>query len=338
VARSLGDWLGLFLASSDLTTWLGPVLALGRYEIILLLIAGPGVVWAVWHGRPFPNLLVYWLTSSLLLILIQRGYVDNLAVLALPGYLLAGCLIGDLTGKTAGWYRWALSGVILLFGFLLYFNIVRYSRLAGSLNDLSAPSYHVFLVIAGLLAVLIGVIVVWNRSESDAKQGAVFGLLAILVFFTWGTTWNLTQFQANDTRERLIGSASDDELPLLVNTIMEVSRQTRNADNDLEILMTIDSPSLRWYLRDFDNLVIDAALPRTISSESLITPMQSTPSLETGYVGADFGYHRPDTEHILSVPAALQWWFFHQSPVTINEERVIFWLRADLAGENFEAE
>jgi hypothetical protein len=102
--------------------------------------------------------------------------------------------------------------------------------------------------------------------------------------------------------------------------------------------MTIDSPSLRWYLRDFDNLVIDAALPRTISSESLITPMQSTPSLETGYVGADFGYYRPDTEHILSVPAALQWWFFHQSPVTINEERVIFWLRADLAGENFEAE
>lgn len=337
VARSLGDWLGLFLAPSDLDTWLGPVLALGRYETALLLIAGPAMVWAVWHGRPFPTLLVYWLTSGLLLILIQRGYMNNLAVLALPGYLLAGRFVGDLTKERGGRYRWALAGAIILAGLFFYFNIVRYSRLAGNLDDPWGNPSNLYLAVAALLFMLVAIFFVWNRSTADAQQGAAYGLLAMMLFFTWGTTWNLTQYQANDTRERLIKEASDDELPLLADTIREVSRQTRNSDKSLEILMTIDSPALRWYLRDFKNLVVDGALPRTIDSEALITSMQSTPSLETGYVGADFGYHRPDTEHLLSVPAALQWWLFRQSPVTINEERAIFWLRADLAGANFEA-
>ena len=335
VARSLGDWLGLFLGSSDLNTWLGPIMALGRYEFILLIIAGPAVVWAVWHGRSFPSLLVYWITSALLLVLIQQGYMENLAVLTLPGYLLVGRFINDLTNHQATIYRWALVGATLLFGLLFYFNLVRYSRLAGNANSLTSPMYHILLFVGGLLLILIAFFVVWNISPADAKAGTAIGLLTILLFFSWGTTWNLNQHQANDTRERFITNASDDELPLLATTIREVSRQTKNADNELEILMTIDSPALRWYLRDFDNLVVDAALPRTINSEALITPMESNPSLETGYVGADFGYHRPDTEHILTVPAALQWWFFHQSAVTVSEDRAIFWLRADLAGEAF---
>ncbi|MFZ0544918.1 MAG: glycosyltransferase family 39 protein [Candidatus Promineifilaceae bacterium] len=335
VAKGLGDWLSLFLASSTLNTWLGPVLALGRYETMLIFIAGPGIIWAVWHGRPFPTLLVYWLTSSLLLLLIQRGYMDNLAVLALPGYLIAGRFVNDLTQKKASWYRWPLAGIVILFGLLSYFNLVRYSRVAGSTNSLVVPSYHLFLLVAGLLVVLIAVFFVWNRSESDAWQGIMMGLVAVLLFFTWGTTWNLTQFYANDTRERLITDASDDELPMLVETIREVSRQTKRGEDDLDILMTIDSPSLQWYLRDFNNLVVDAALPRTVNNEALITSMESAPTLETGYVGADLGYHRPNTEQILSLPSALGWWFFHQSAVSVNEERAVFWLRADLAGEAF---
>jgi hypothetical protein len=335
VARSLGDWLGLFLVPSDLNTWLGPIMALGRYEFILLIIAGPAVVWAVWHGRPFPSLLVYWITSALLLVLIQRGYMENLAVLTLPGYLLVGRFIGSFFQSKATLYRSAMVGVMLIGGLLFYFNLVRYSRLAGNANNLMAPIDHLLLFMAGLLLVLIAFFVIWNISPDDARAGTAVGLLAVLLFYSWGTAWNLTHYQANDTRERFISNASDDDLPLLAATIREVSRQTKNADNNLEILMTIDSPALRWYLRDFDNLVVDGALPRAISSEALITPMENIPSLETGYVGADFGYYRPDTEHILSLPAALQWWFFHQSTVTINEERAIFWLRADLAGEAF---
>ncbi len=335
VARSLGDWLGLFLGASDLNTWLGPIMALGRYEFILLFIAGPALVWAVWHGRPFPSLLVYWITAALLLILVQRGYMENVAVLTLPGYLLVGRFINDLTQNKASVYRWAMSGIMLLFGVLFYFNLVRYIRLAGNSGSLTSPTYQILIFIAGFLLILIAFFVIWNLNRDEAVAGTAVGLLAVLLFFSWGTTWNLTHLQANDTRERFITQASDDELPLLADTIREVSRQTRNADNNLELLMTVDSPALRWYLRDFDNLVIDGALPRTISAEALITPMESSPSLETGYVGTDFGYHRPPTEHILTLPAALQWWFFRQSAVTVSEERAIFWLRADLAGEAF---
>jgi hypothetical protein len=336
VARTFGDWLALFLTSGGLNLWLAPVLALGRYELMMLVIAGPAVVWAIWHGRSFPTLLVYWLTGALLLILLHRGFLDNLAVLALPGTLLAGLFIGSILEARGSWYRWPVAGLFLLFGTLLYFNLVRYSRLAGNSGNLLDPAYHLLLLAAGLVLVIGAVVYVWGRSPAGARQGTLLGLLAILLFYTWGITWRLNQQAANDTRERLVANASDDELPLLAETIRQVSRQTTNSENGLEILMTIDSPALRWYLRDFKNLQVDAALPHSVDSQALITPMESIPSLESGYIGSDFGYNRPQTEHILSLPAALQWWLFYQSPVTISEERAIFWLRADLAGEAFE--
>jgi hypothetical protein len=64
----------------------------------------------------------------------------------------------------------------------------------------------------------------------------------------------------------------------------------------------------------------------------LLTRLEDSPRLESGYIGTDFGHYRPDTIHELDAVQSLQWWLFHDSPLPVNEERLIFWLRADLVG------
>jgi len=95
---------------------------------------------------------------------------------------------------------------------------------------------------------------------------------------------------------------------------------------------TIDNPSLRWHLREMVDFEIVSTLPKTDFSQALITPMSQIPPLTNDYIGMDFSFLRTETSHILEAQQALTWWLFRESPVPINEERVILWLRADLVG------
>jgi hypothetical protein len=149
---------------------------------------------------------------------------------------------------------------------------------------------------------------------------------------SWSTAWWLSNVGANDTRERWIREASDDDLPLLADTMTELSWQIDNSEQDVQILSAVESPALRWYLRDFPNMDLVGALPRTVDSPLIITTANQTDLLFDGYIGADFGHKRLDTPLYLTPREALQWWLFHESPIPVDEERVILWLRADIAG------
>lgn len=329
--RLLADWLTLFVTSADAQTWLSPVMALGRYELVALLMGGVAVIWATWNGRSLPTFLVYWVVGALIMLLLQRGAMANLLVLTVPAYLLVGRFVDDIMASDRSWAKWPVIGLILLAGGLFYFNLVRYARLAVFAES-TTKTYHALLAIIGLVFIVTVLAFVWSWDRQVAKQGAVGGLLLVLVIYMWGTSWWVNQYAANDTRERWVTEAADNDLPYLIRTINQAAEQTTNSTQDLEIISTIDSPLLGWYLRDYKNLELGSALPRTASSQALITRIDEEPNLESNYTGIDYGYLRPDTPHELEANRALQWWLFHDSLLPINEERLIFWLRSDLVG------
>ena len=122
-------------------------------------------------------------------------------------------------------------------------------------------------------------------------------------------------------------------MKLLAQVIQQVSWQVKGSPTDLDIVSSINNPALSWYLRDMSNLQSDSALPPQIGSSALLSGFKHEPQLSSDYLGADFGFERSDTEHSLDSGQLLNWWLFHDSPVRVNEERLIFWLRSDLAGE-----
>jgi hypothetical protein len=157
-------------------------------------------------------------------------------------------------------------------------------------------------------------------------------LLVLLVGFSWSTALWLGKEAANDPREPWVTSASDDDIRLLISTIHQVSWQVKGSQSDLDIYSTIDNPSLDWYLRELRTYEKGSALPLSVTASGLLTGVDLEPQLASEYIGIDLGYSRPEGDYPLNPSQLLAWWLFHEAPTPITEERLIFWLRSDLAG------
>ena len=323
------EWLTLFTFTGDALALITPILALGRYEIIILFFGGIAVIWAALKGKPFPLLLTYWLILTLLLTFLQRGYIFNVLLLAIPGYLLVGTFLGEMIRKPINGYQLLLIGLIVVLGSIVLVNIARYARLL-TVPASTASQYNILLSITLLAIISVAIILTWNWDERAAIQSLTISALIILIIISWGSAWWLSRSGANDSRERWVTQATDDDMPILVNAIDDVSWQLKNSGNDLSVTSTIYSPALEWYLRDLDQLQFVSSIPQDVKSDALLTGLDLEPALEDSYVGSTFSYLRADTTHVLDPGQALRWWLFRQSPISINQENLIFWVRADL--------
>jgi hypothetical protein len=329
-ADLLAEWLGRFQFTSSSYVMTGPFAALLRYEVGLLLIGLPAAVWAVTRDRPFAAFLVYWSLGVLLLILLQPGTMPNVLVLALPGYLLVGRLTNDIFERASSRWWWAFGLAVLFCGGVFYLNLVRYARLAG-LQGVPDPLYHLLIAFLAVIVVLAMTLLIFGWDQAATTKGLLSGFLALLLLFTWGSAWWLSREAANDTRERWISSGTDADIRLLRETLQELSWQASNSAEGVGLTSAIDTPALRWYLRDFGNAVFDSSLPPSTASPVLITPLEYDPAVGSNYVGSEYTFAHPDTVHNLGRIDALRWWFFRQSPIPISEQSLVLWLRADIA-------
>jgi hypothetical protein len=144
----------------------------------------------------------------------------------------------------------------------------------------------------------------------------------------------LSHEAANDPRERWVSlPATDDDVRVLTNTLREVSRQATNSDFDLAIFSTVDTPILRWYLREYDQARLGNTIPANADYDAIITTADQTAlTLSSDYLGTDFGLARVSLQPQPgpAVLDALRWWLFHESNTIVNQEEVILWIRSDL--------
>jgi len=337
-------WLGQFGLVVGATA--DPLLALLRYEPALLLLGLPAVVWALLGDSRTGKQMALWLGLLLALLLLQAGAPQQAAAALTPGALLIGLLAGDLlaaplpAGALAREERrrtWLVVGGLLLLGMTLLVSLARFTRL-GLWSGEQAP----LIGLAVLAFVFAGLVVILALAYENpaARRGAFLGLAALLLYFQWGTGWYLSQQAANDPGQRWVTAGTDDDVPVLVKLLGRVSRQATNADADLDVFSTVDSPVLRWYFRNFDHFTTGATLPVDTAAAVVVTTDDSEPQLPNDYFGADFGLEQHDVatdERLvgqgLAVTAAevLRDWLFHESNAPSEQQRVIVWIRADLA-------
>ena len=326
-------WLRQISFQGELLQWVEPILALGRYELILLLFGAAAILWSTWQGQPFPTFFIYWFTGILLLIFIQRGNLDNVLLLTLPGYLLVGLFFNHIWSIPAPNWRWPLAGLLFLLGLMAYINLNYYSRVAAANADLQTNLIRtIVLIVLGLATIIY----LARFSPMMVAQGVMAGILPLLLLFTWGTTWWLTQQAANDPRERWVREGTDDDIPLLAQLSQELALQATNSQFDLTVYSTVDSPVLRWYMRNFSGYEVGEALPDELTTDLVITAADSDAAAPATYLVSEYGLLRQglgtqEAEYQGDFFATLRWWFFHESPMPINEQKINVWLRTDLA-------
>lgn len=329
-ATQAAEWIGRFGLRSDLSAILSPFLALGRYEVIAVILGSAAIVWGSWRGLPVPLFLVYWFAASVVLILLQQGTMANVVFLVLPAYLLIGVGIDRVFRQNMSPAGWLLSISILALGMVAYVNAARYLRLMTF-----DPTQVNFLLLAFIAVASIGVGVNFVRSldREAALQGALAGLFLLLFAYGWGTAWWLGQDGSNDPRERWVTVGADDDVRLLAQVLSEISWRATGNDHDLEVLAGLESPVLSWYLRDFDRLQVGKTVPSGADQAAIITPEGTEPQLGENYFGADFALLQ--TGAVLpefstgGLGQSLRWWIFHEHPATIEKRRVILWVRND---------
>lgn len=308
-----------------------PFLILLRYEPGLVLLGLLAMGWVTFRNHPVGAFLIYWFAAAALFALLQPTSPANAVLLTVPAALLVG-LFADvqLNGR---WDELSFisiaSGVVLLM--LVFVNLTRFLRVATFQPD---DITNLLIIMLAVLLAASGIFLLASWDVDYVPQASVAALIIVIVFYSWGTAWWLSGEGKHDPRERWVSSATDDDARFLFPLIDELSEQATNSTTDLEIRSSVDTPLLRWYLRDYETVRYVESVPADATDELIITPATTELELSFDYLGSDYGLLRPEVVLVTTETAVtdtLKWWLFQESATPINEERVIVWLRADLA-------
>lgn len=310
-----------------------PLLAFMRYEPFLTVMGLTAVLWAIRSNNQLARQMAGWMSAAFILLLLQPGQMGNAALLTLPAALLVGLMANGLLEKSPNRWGWGWAGGALLLGSLILVNLARFSRTVTAAPQEFGSAWIVLMAVTtGLVTIYF--LLTWEAGTAVA-QGTFLAFLTLAVFYQWGTGWWLSHEAANDPRERWVTQATDDDVRLLVTALQDISRQSGNANAEIDLFSSVDSPVLRWYLRDFEQLQFGQALPLNAQNEAIISPDEATLALGSDYAGADFGLLRdgllpPEIPSQNPGLDLLHWWLFHESSLAANEERVILWWRTNL--------
>ncbi len=273
-------------------------------------------------------LAVWWLTALALVLLnpgremIQVGWA-SLPMLALASRQLAGLLT---FGVRARWTAIAYSLIVVVLMMFAWLNFIAYFQPARP--EISTFIRIVTTVFPVLLLIGAAIVVRWFWSEETAGQGALWGLVAVLALWGFSAAWGGTGLGAAPAGQVWRTGSLIDEVDLLKTTVNDLSTWKNRVPGELELVVEgIDSPALRWALRDYDQVKFVTSTASASSPAMVITPDKPSPELADTYRGQDFVLEVNPTWQ-MSFDEWLQWVAYKTVPV--SKTIVVLWARADL--------
>ncbi|GAB4275634.1 MAG: hypothetical protein Kow0080_25230 [Candidatus Promineifilaceae bacterium] len=335
-ANILAAWLAQFATTPAIGQIADPFMAIIRYDMLLFVLGIPAMIYltvkldenAMWQGA-----LVYWLVAIIVIIALQGSTLANTQAFALVGYWLVGVMVYALWQDRLNSFSFVLAGGFTFLGLAIFVNISRYLRLVTAQPTLLTPLWTAVVLFTLALATLF---YLFTFSETAVYQSLILSLTALFVFFGWGTAWWLGH-NTNDPRERLVTEGTDTDVRLLTTFMDTLSYQVARHSDGMAVLSTVESPVLRWYLRDMAQVTFANGVPFLADTAVLITPssQDSTLPVGTDYIGTPFDLTQscPNGTAVSTQPIidTLKWWFFQEAPPCSEPSGIIVWLRADLA-------
>ena len=273
-------------------------------------------------------LAVWWLAALALALLYSAREVADLGWALLPMLALAARQLATLLTAAVS-FRWtaiaySIIVVVLLtfawLSFIAYFQVDR-------------PEVSNFVkVVSTLFPVLLLVgaafVIRWFWDEETAGQGAMWGLIAALGLWGLSAAWGGTGLGANPEGQVWRRGAWVDEVDLLQTTLNDLSTWKMRVPGELELVVEgIQSPALRWALRDYLQARFVTSTASASTPALLITVDKPSPELADTYRGQDFVLE-VNPKWQLSFKEWLQWTAFKSIPV--EKTIVVLWARADL--------
>ena len=211
---------------------------------------------------------------------------------------------------------------------LLIFIILNITWVLGGFGGLDVP--RSLAVLGGVVVmVIISLLVAYGWGIAVAVRGAFLGLglVALVIMFSLGVSASgLNGKSAPDLwrqNARVTGAA------VLANDLNEFSVWGTGVRNSLSVMVVrFDTPSMRWFLRDYQKTVFVDILAPAASPDVVITDFVYRPELSSSYRGETFAWYTTADWRTMNTLGMLEW-IFHRKAYE-SPTNLIFWVRQDL--------
>ena len=318
-------------------------LALIVYELLAVVLAAIGLVRGFRQQDPLTISLGVWLAVALVIAVIYPSrQVADLVWVLIPLWTLAALEFAHHLNPIQDGV-WETLGMVALTLAILIFALFNFLTIAISSTDMSAVARNVgaiqltngqvygSVVIGSLFLLAASVaLVAYGWSKDVAIQGVTWGLLIGFTFYTLSASLAAANLRTYQTQELWAVSPETHQEKALLRQMNDSSRWDMGVNRGLDVFVGgVDSPALRWALRDW-NVTYSSAPTLSGSPSFVIGPGDnlSTPELASGYRGQEFTWRRyPEWEN--NLPSDwLRWSISHK--VAEKDEKIILWTRSDI--------
>lgn len=284
-------------------------------------------------SKPYPLLLpLYWMLASLLLSLIYPSrQIQDLVWVLVPLWMLAAEGLAEYLLQPKPHLITAVqAGIILLLAALFW------NTLIATTNQLIPQSNLPWqLIQAGILAsmLLLGALttalVALGWSWQISRDGLVWGLTAALLIYSTSALWGAAQLRANEPHELWGQPPGAGQVQLVMQTLHDLSNWHTGLENKIELVSTVDTPSIRWALRDFTAAHFTSEIPTGEMPAVIITRQSAgTPALTAAYRGQDFVWWVHPAWSGPLPDDFIGWLTFRKA--SLGYDYIILWARGDL--------
>lgn len=334
LADTLSAYLHSWVTSSGI-----PVLRLPGavliYQTIVLILAIVCVVrgwFATWEEPRQRQLVVglsVWAAVAFFIPWIYAGrQVGDMAWVLIPLWALAAIEIGRTLslkeGRTTRLIAAGLGLLLCLFAVIAWFNLLSVGRYQANLL-----LYWGVIIGALLLGVLAVFLVMAGWSVKAARMGVVGALCVVLGLQLISNTWGISVLRQNSVQDLWSIPPSTGQVDLLMNTLSDISVWHTGLRDQLKVVVTVDSPALKWALRNDPYASFETFLASTESPPAVITLKGAEePRLLQQYRGEDFVWRLYPGWDGVFPPNFINWLAFRKAP--LGQDQIILWARVDI--------
>ena len=307
------------------------LLGLGIYEFLAILLAAAGLLRGILKRDYLTIMLGAWLLVALVLALAYpaRQLADLVWVLlpliSLAALEFSSYLVPILDGT------WETIGMAVFTSALLVFALLNYFAIALTAMDSTDVQLRWWILFGSIALLLVSLaMVAFGWSFGVAIQGGLWGCLLILFIYTFATSVASAELRTSPTFEMWPTSAFIGQPETLLNQMNDLSRWKMGTKTAMDVTIAgVDSPALRWLLRDWEvtslpDASLGAATPMIVISDS--KSIQT--SIAKSYRGQSLSWRvTPLWDHGL-LADWLRWSILHEFPK--DEEKIVLWTRSDV--------
>ena len=285
--------------------------------------------------------LVRWVViSSVILAIYPARQIIDLVWVLIPIWILVAKQIVNLFSKnllpiitSSIWEQGLLpfaaqctaTVLLLSYSFLNFVNLINFNIVAAANQQLRWFGVIGSLAIILLITILVG----WGWSVRVAFSGLISGVTIILFLYSISTSWKTAGLGIISGRELWGVGPPIKGADLLVQTIGDFSEwNARGRENIDPLIYNVNSPALRWNLRQFPKVRYVESLSPNGKPSMIITSREESPEIASSYTGQEFYWEEIVDWNGMNITGWIKWAIYRE--VQIHNSSVILWVRSDL--------